>query len=68
MESINERRLKGKAIVEVMWDVPIPHDASREDDQFQEAAKDAIREGLMSEAMATDVIIKSIEMHIEQVG
>ncbi len=65
MESISERRLKGKAIVEVMWDVPIPHDASREDDQFPEAAKAAIREGLVSEAMATDVIIKSIEMHIE---
>ena len=65
---MSERRLKGKAIVEVMWDVQIPHDASREDDQFQEAAKDAIREGLVSEAMATDVIIKSIEMHIAEAG
>jgi len=61
---MNERQLKGKAIVEVIWDVPIPQDASREDDQFREVAKYAIREGLVSEAMATDVIIKSLEMYI----
>ena len=63
------RRLKGKAVIEVLWDEEIVEDSTRHNaDEFREAAKDVVREALMDNAMAKEVVVKQIEMNITEEG
>ena len=61
------RKLKGKAVIEAIWDVKIPEDSQRRDaDEIRKAAKGIVKEALMDEAMATKVFVKSLEMNITE--
>lgn len=61
------RKLKGKAVIEAIWDVEIPEDALlRDTEELRKVARKTVIEALKVEAMATKVFVKSLEMNITE--
>ena len=60
-----KRRARGSATVKIVWDLEISENSElRDTQQLEEAARNAIKDALMNEAMASSVIITSLNFII----
>lgn len=63
------KRAKGKAEIVVVWDLELPEDAQiRTPGKIRKMAKEAIKEALITEVLATKVFIESLELNVVEVG
>lgn len=61
------KKVKGKAVIEAIWDMEIPEDALlRDTEELRKVARKTVIEALKVEAMATKVFVKSLDMNITE--